>query len=320
LLIVHFKHIKKYNYIQAIIFPKNTLIFLVGKLLTFYGIFGIFLIVKTTWGAHSMRYVLDHDLHIHSGLSTCSNDPEQNPERILAYAKERGFKTICLTDHFWDSDVPCHSTWYARQNYEHLCKAKPLPQDKIVEFLFGCETELNSEFELAITLEHFDNFDFVIIPTTHMHMKRHVVKEEDFESVERRSQLWIDRFDAVLNMDLPFHKIGIAHLTCEYLGFPSFENFITALQMIPDSEMERLFLKAAELGVGIELNGDDLARAVNDPLIQLRPYRIAKQCGCKFYFGSDAHHPAGLTRNLDAMEKTIDLLRLEESDKFHIGR
>ena len=73
------------------------------------------------------------------------------------------------------------------------------------------------------------------------HSKRHVVREEDFESVERRSQLWIDRFDAVLNMPLPFHKVGIAHLTCEYLGFPSHENFITALQMIPDSEMERLF-------------------------------------------------------------------------------
>lgn len=269
---------------------------------------------------HNMRYVLDHDLHIHSYLSTCSNNPEQTPEKILVHAKEQCFKTICLTDHFWDSDVPCKSSWYAPQNYEHICKAKPLPQDKNVEFLFGCETELNSDFELAITLEHFDNFDFVIIPTTHMHMKRHVVKEEDFESVERRAQLWVDRFDAVLNMDLPFHKVGIAHLTCEYLGFPSHENFIAALQMIPDSEMERLFSKAALLGVGIELNGDDMTSAVNDTDILFRPYRIAKQCGCKFYFGSDAHSPEGLIRSLDVIEKAIDILGLKESDKFHIGR
>lgn len=267
-----------------------------------------------------MRYVLDHDLHIHSSLSTCSNDPEQNPERILAHAKSQGFRTICLTDHFWDSDVPCQSSWYRPQNYEHLCEAKPLPQDENVEFLFGCETELNSDFQLAITPEHFDNFDFVIIPTTHMHMKRHVIKEEDFESVERRAQLWIDRFDAVLNMPLPFHKIGIAHLTCEYLGFPSYDNFILALQMIPDAEMERLFAKAARLGVGIELNGDDMLRAVNDPETQLRPYKIAKKCGCKFYYGSDAHHLKGLVTYLDAMEKVIDLLGLEESDKFHIGK
>ena len=151
-------------------------------------------------------------------------------------------------------------------------------------------------------------------------MKRVVVKEEDFESVEERSQLWIDRFDAVLNMPLPFHKVGIAHLTCEYLGFPSYENFIAALQMIPDSEMERLFTKAAELGVGIELNGDSMIQAVEMPDILLRPYRIAKQCGCKFYFGSDAHGQDGLVRSFDAMEKVIDLLGLEESDKFEFAR
>ena len=49
-----------------------------------------------------MRYVFDHDFHIHSELSSCSRDPEQSPERILAYAKENGLKKIVITDHFWD--------------------------------------------------------------------------------------------------------------------------------------------------------------------------------------------------------------------------
>lgn len=267
-----------------------------------------------------MRFKLNHDLHIHTFLSTCSRNPEQTPENIIAHAKENGFHTICLTDHFWDDDVLGASKWYAEQNYEHICEAKPLPKDEKVRFLFGCETELNHEFELALTTEHFDNFDFVIIPTTHMHMKRVVVKEEDFESVEKRSRLWIDRFDAVLNMHLPFQKVGIAHLTCEYLGFPSYENFIVALEMIPDSEMKRLFAKAAKLGVGIELNGDCMIQAIEDPDVLLRPYRIAKQCGCKFYFGSDAHNPQGLVRCWDAMEQVIDLLELKETDKFEFAR
>ena len=267
-----------------------------------------------------MRFQIDHDLHIHSYLSTCCSKPEQNPKYILTHAKKHGYHKVCLTDHFWDSDVPGAPKWYAEQDYAHICEAKPLPQDENVEFLFGCETELNSDFELALTLEHFDNFDFVIIPTTHMHMKNVVVKEEDFESVEKRSKLWIDRFDAVLNMPLPFHKVGIAHLTCEYLGFPSYENFIAALEMIPDSEMERLFTKAAVLGVGIELNGDSMLQAVKMPDILLRPYCIAKQCGCKFYFGSDAHGQDGLVKSFDALEKVIDLLGLEESDKFEIAR
>lgn len=55
-----------------------------------------------------MKFKVDHDLHIHSHLSSCSRDPEQTPERILQYAKENGFKTVCLTDHYWDKIGRAH--------------------------------------------------------------------------------------------------------------------------------------------------------------------------------------------------------------------
>lgn len=48
----------------------------------------------------------------------------------------------------------------------------------------------------------------------------------------------------------------------------------------------------------------------------MRPYRIAKDCGCKFYLGSDAHHPDELEIAKKQFERMIDLLKLEESDKF----
>ena len=48
----------------------------------------------------------------------------------------------------------------------------------------------------------------------------------------------------------------------------------------------------------------------------LRPYRIAKEKGCKFYIGSDAHHPAPLDAAKERFEKVIDALELEEEDKF----
>lgn len=60
-----------------------------------------------------MRYSIDHDLHIHSQLSSCSSDSEQTPARILRYAQENGLKEICLTDHFWDETVEGASGWYA---------------------------------------------------------------------------------------------------------------------------------------------------------------------------------------------------------------
>ena len=33
-----------------------------------------------------MGYSFDHNLHIHSQISSCSNHPEQTTERILQYA------------------------------------------------------------------------------------------------------------------------------------------------------------------------------------------------------------------------------------------
>ena len=62
-----------------------------------------------------MKFSFDHDLHIHSHLSLCSGDPEQNNENILKYALDNNLKYICLTDHFWDDGIPCASQWYRDQ-------------------------------------------------------------------------------------------------------------------------------------------------------------------------------------------------------------
>ena len=53
--------------------------------------------------------------------------------------------------------------------------------------------------------------------------------------------------------------------------------------------------------------------------VVLRPYRIAKDCGCKFYCGSDAHHPKNLDCAKARFERAIDMLELTEKDKFIIG-
>ena len=52
---------------------------------------------------------------------------------------------------------------------------------------------------------------------------------------------------------------------------------------------------------------------------ELKVYRIAKEMGCKFYFGSDAHTVEGLMRRVrERCEKIVDLLDLTEDDKFTI--
>ncbi|MBE7043029.1 MAG: PHP domain-containing protein [Ruminococcaceae bacterium] len=265
-----------------------------------------------------MKFHFDHDLHIHSQLSLCAKDPEQTNERILQYAKENGLHTVCLTDHFWDEDAPTVMTLrhYQKQNFPYISRAKPLPKDKRVTFLFGCEAELDRDYHLGITKKRFDQFDFVIIPTTHMHEPNQTISEEDGKNIKTRARAWVKRLDFVLNQDLPFRKIGIPHLTTG-LCAPG-ENMAEFFSLISDDELFQLFKKAAEKGVGIELNAEIIKRHSDILEDILRPYRIAKECGCQFYCGSDAHTPEGFENIKEIYKVLIESLELDEKDKFQL--
>lgn len=265
-----------------------------------------------------MRYIADHDYHIHSKISLCSNDPLQTNENILKYASDNKLNTVILTDHYWDEAVTSKlNGFYQTQNYNHIAKALPLPQADDVRFLFGCETDLDKNMTLGIAPESFDRFAFVIIPTTHLHMDGFTI-EENVTSLEHRAELWVERFNGVLNMKLPFEKIGIAHLTCSLIAPEKPEDHIKVLDMISDNVMTELFSKAADRGAGIELNFPMFSYNAEQLEHILRVYRIAKNCGCKFYFGSDAHHPGEFAHAKEFFERTVDILKLQEKDKFSI--
>ena len=267
-----------------------------------------------------MKFTFDHDYHIHSQLSSCSSDPRQTAQAILQYAIDRGLKKICITDHYWDENVDGASGWYKPQNFEHISKIKPLPQADGIEFLFGCETDMDKFFNVGISKETCDRFDFIIVPTTHMHMVGFTLAEED-DTIERKAKLWIERLDALLDKDLPFEKIGIAHLNCGLMHKKDRAEFIRMLNLIPQSEMERVFTRVAQKGCGVELNQDDVRLSDENEIEPiLRIYKTAKKCGCKFYLGSDAHYPSHFESTTPIFTRVIDLLGLTEDDKFHIGK
>ncbi len=258
-----------------------------------------------------MKFIVDHDLHIHSQLSLCSSDPGQTPQAILEYGIKNGFHTLCLTDHMWDSSIPGASEWYKKQPYEWICRAKPLPQNEHVRFLFGCETELDRNMNLAISRKVLEELDFCIIPTTHLHMNGLTVRGN--EGPEERARLWSERLDAVLDKDLPFEKIGIAHLDCSLMYS---KDYLAVLRLIPDDEYHRCFSKAARRGAGIELNMPSLRFTPEEAELNYLMFRIAKEEGCKFYFGSDAHHPEELETVKENFENIVNALNLKEEDKI----
>ena len=265
-----------------------------------------------------MRYAVDHDYHIHSGLSLCSGDPEQTPERMLRYAEDEGLKTICITDHFWDESIACIDGWYKKQDFGYISRSLPLPTSDKVEFLFGAETELNVNMTLGISKEKLDKLSFLIIPTTHLHTAN-TISPEDGATPEGRARVWVSRLDGVLDMDLPFGKIGIAHLACSLIA-KEHSVYLKTLELLPEKELERVFAKAAKRGVGIELNKFDMNYSESEKEIILRPFRIAKNQGCKFYLGGDAHFPKDFATYKAIMERAVTDLNLTENDKFYITR
>ena len=266
--------------------------------------------------------IFDHDLHIHSYVSMCSCDPEQNPQRILQYAEENGLRDICLTDHFWDSDLPVVDNFFVAGPWPAFARSQPLPQSENVKFHFGCEADLDRNMVLGVTPKRYEDLDLIIIATTHMHMKYMTIGKE-YCSIEGRAEMYVKRLDAVLNMDLPFHKVGIAHPTCSLLApgenFPTtdWQDHMRVLDLIDDATYRELFGKMAKLGVGFELNFEPNKYTPEDLPRILRPHLIAKECGCKFYFGSDAHHPEGLTVAPDRFRRMAALVGIsEEKDIF----
>ena len=265
-----------------------------------------------------MRDIVDHDLHIHTKQSPCSSDPLQNPERIWQYAKDNNFSTVCLADHFWDELVPAASNWYEKCHFACICESLSFtpPKDGGVRYLFGCETDIDKYFHLGVSEERMEFFDFIVIPTTHMHMTGLTVDPED-GAPERRAELYVKRLDALLSMNLPFEKVGIAHLTCPLLS--NVETHLDVLDMVSDEVFHELFARAAKKKTGIELNFEVRNYKSEEELARvLRPYRIAKEEGCLFYFGSDAHHEDVLLRSKDNFEQIVTLLDLTEEEKFKV--
>lgn len=140
----------------------------------------------------------------------------------------------------------------------------------------------------------------------------------EISTPEQRAKYRLKRLNILLDMDLPFYKIGIAHLTCELID-KTRKRFLDTINSLGTTDLKNVFEKAAKKGVGIELNGDDMKFTDEEAATVLRPYKIAKDVGCKFYCGSDSHHPKDFVNIKSIFERAIKLLELTEDDKWHIG-
>lgn len=268
-----------------------------------------------------MKFQIDHDLHIHSYISPCAGyDPRQTKEAILAYGLTNQYGLLCVTDHIWDRSVPSpppvNNPWLKRGlDCQKAQEILPLPQSDKCRFLFGIEVDMDYLGNVGISEKSYDTFDFIILSPSHLHLQGFARNAATVgSSAAEFKAFYHERLLQILNMALPFHKCGLAHftscLTCD-------EGKVAAIDQFMDEEFRNIFALAAKRGIGIELNQWEFATQYTPQEQEsiLRPYRIAKEMGCKFYLGGDAHSPEEFAPRKEEFRLLIDLLALTEDDK-----
>ena len=261
-----------------------------------------------------MKYLVDHDYHIHTHLSSCCYDKEMTVENVSKVALQHGYKQAIITNHVWDSIIGNAPEWYLWQNYEHI-KQEEKEIRLSNNLLFGAEAEFSYEKILTMDKSRFDELEFLIVPLNHLHMKD-IIFFGDPDNINDYTNALMDRIDTFSKMDLPWKKIGVAHLTW------NFNSKFTIEELLSNCDMDifaQAFKRIADNGGGIELNSGCFVQD-NPSKKEFELYALAKKQGCKFYLGSDAHSLETFKQAPKKFEYIVDYLNLTEDDKFVIEK
>ncbi len=239
--------------------------------------------------------LLTYDTHVHTYYSPCGRrvDAEGHslaaPERYYERAAELGLQAIIFTDHFVkDPSAPGMVNFYKGSGpaiLEDLCtEVVRFESSDGCKVYIGCETETLSPEWIGVGPEMASQLDFVLVPTTHYHLPG-VPQPASFEPQDVAAHLLM-MLESVVGR--PWVD-SVAH------PFSESERVIGDLRRIYEA-MDKAWLTdvlglAAENGVALEVN-DGSITSPNSPNyagVYREIVRQAKQLGCRFTFGSDAH-------------------------------
>ena len=262
---------------------------------------------------------IEHDFHIHTTLSLCAR-PTATLENYLQTAEKLGLKKLGFSDHFWDSCFAAPNEFYEKQDMDHVSLLKEkLMQTKAagIEMFWGCEAEYDPvRRDVGIARETAEQFDFLIVPNSHTHM---MMPKAFYHPYQKHAEFMVQAYEDIINSPVSRDITAIAHpfdaVCCPYDRGILYD-------MISDDCFKRLFEQTAEKEIAVEINLACVHGRTKEQIEKweaIRMFRLAKECGCRFIFGSDAHcdqdHSSFANGGLIA-----DMLSLKESDIAPIAR
>ncbi len=225
------------------------------------------------------------DYHVHTGLSVCAPN-STTIESYLPVIKEQGLTKIGIADHIWDDKIPGASKFYIPQTPAHSALIKEQGVPGVidgVQFLFGCEADMNKDDVLGLTEESAAMFDFIIVSTAHFHMKGFTIENDTPVEVARKRML--ERIYKAI--EVPFIS-GIAH---PFLPMGYVEERKELLSGITDNQLIDCFKAVADAKKSVEINFNYFAEKYAVLEETERIYTLAREQGCSFHLGSDCHKP-----------------------------
>lgn len=259
-----------------------------------------------------------HDFHIHTNLSLCA-EKDTTVEYYVRRAEEIGLTKIGFANHFWDENIEGANGFYEPQNLayveqlkEELAKVK----SDTVKTYFGCEVEYDVAHQApSITEEVAERFDYILVPNSHTHM---IMPGDCFEPWQKHADFMVQAYENIINSNVSRYITAMAH-PFEAVNCP---HYSTLIDLISDDRFKYLFDATAKKNIAVEINIGNYHEMSDEDIIncsQIRMFRIAKECGCKFIFGSDSHN----RRRHNSYGHTnvlADILGLEETDIIEIAR
>lgn len=264
---------------------------------------------------------ITHDFHIHTTLSRCANKENATIENYIVHAKRLGLKKLGFANHYWDETFDAgDNNFYKFQGTDHVLSLKDelkKYENEGVKLYLGCEGEYSYKLRsVAISEENAEKFDFIVIPNSHTHMS---MPKEFYEPHKKHAEFMVDAYNDTLDCNISKYITAMAHpfeaVCCPY------DNSIL-IDLISDDTYKRLFDKQAKKGIAFEINVNSMKKMSHEEIekmSQIRMFKIAKEMGCKFLFGSDAHdNEAHLY--YDNASFVADLLELKDDDILELGR
>lgn len=248
--------------------------------------------------------IIKHDIHIHSFLSACCPDKDnQVPEKIIKKAEQIGLETIGFADHCWANPALRPSSWYEPQNERQIIRLKNALAsiETDLRVMVGIEAETVAPGQFGVTPEFAESLDYVLLSCSHFHMKDFVQGPTDNQP-KTVAEYLVTFFKSAINSGIP---TSIAH---PFLPFGFTEIFDDTIKSISDSTFTELFSQAKENGIGIEITLSYFPHGSGNWSLEtpLRFLSLAKDAGCKFTFGSDAH-------TLDRLDRISELSYFTEN-------